>query len=211
MKMQGPNCKNPDHRRRNQWVARFTARLIRKGVSLIVACGIALSVLPRIGAQSEGTSEYPVKLAFLYHFAQFVQWPPESFQTSTAPLVVCIVGGDPFDPDLEQELLNHTVERHPLAIMTVKRGADLRFCHMVFVPAPEWKQEARVIDNVRGASVLTVGETKGFAERGGIINFTIDRNKLRFAINLDAAKQTPLTISSKVLALAKIVRDPPHP
>jgi hypothetical protein len=64
---------------------------------------------------------------------------------------------------------------------------------------------------LRGSSVLTIGETKGFAQRGGIINFTIEKNKLHFEINLDAAKQTPLTISSKVLAIAKIVRDAPHP
>ena len=192
-------------------VAQVTTRLIRRGALLLVACGLVWGVLPVIPTQGEETAEYPVKLAFLYQFAQFVRWPPAAFETPTSPLVVCVAGQDPFDPDLEQELLNRTIDQHAIAIMSVKRGANLRNCHMVFVPAPESKQAASIIDSLRGSSVLTIGETKGFAERGGIINFTIEKNKLHFEINLDAVKQTPLTISSKVLAIAKIVRDPPHP
>ena len=91
------------------------------------------------------------------------------------------------------------------------RGANLKNCHMVFVPTMESKQAAGIIESLKGAPVLTIGETKGFAERGGIINFTIDQNKLHFEINLDAAQQTPLRISSRVLALARIVRAPPQP
>ena len=82
---------------------------------------------------------------------------------------------------------------------------------MVFVPAHESKQAAQVIASLQGAPVLTIGESEGFAERGGLVNFTIDQNRLHFEINFDAVRQTPLTISSRLLALAKIVRDPPHP
>jgi len=205
---------NPDDsqaRQANHRVTRVTTRFVRAGAFLIAVCGLILSVLPPVCAQSEETAEYPVKFAFLYQFAQFIQWPPGAFENATAPLVVCVVGRDPFEPDLEQNLLNHTIDKHPIAIMSVKRGASLRVCQMVFVPASESKQTPGIIDGLRGSSVLTIGETKGFVERGGIINFTIEQNKLHFEINLDAARQSPLVISSKVLALARIVRDPRHP
>jgi hypothetical protein len=192
-------------------VAHLTTRLLCRGALLIAVCSLLLGAPPLIGAENEETAEYPVKLAFLYQFAQYIQWPPEAYENATAPLVVCVVGGDPFDPDLEQELLNHAIDKHLISIRSVKRGANLRFCQMVFVPALQSKQAASVIDSLRGSPVLTIGETKGFAERGGIINFIIEQNKLHFEINLNAAKQTPLSISSKVLALARIVRDPPHP
>ena len=207
----GRRHENSRLRRGNDRLAHAAPRLSCVGVLLIAACGLMLGVPPHISAQSEETAEYPVKLAFLYQFAQFVQWPPQAFENPTAPLVVCVVGEDPFDPNLEQELLNHTVDKHPIAFMSVKRGANLKSCHMVFVPAPQSKQAASIIEGLRGSPVLTIGETKGFALRGGIINFTIEQGKLHFEINLDAAQQTPLTISSKVLALAKIIREPAHP
>ena len=170
-----------------------------------------LGIVPLNFAQSEGTAEYPVKLAFLYQFAQFVRWPSGAFESPSAPLVVCVVGSDPFDPNLEQELLNRTIDKHPIAFMTVNRGMNFTACHMVFVPASEAKYGPGIINALKGSSILTVGESKGFAERGGIINFTIEQSKLHFEINLDAAQRTPLTISSKVLALARIVRNPAHP
>ena len=124
---------------------------------------------------------------------------------------MCVGGEGPFSPDLEQEFQKHAVGTAPVAIRSVKRGANLRACHIVFVTSSASEQAAGIIENLKGSNVLTVGETKGFAERGGIINFQTEENKLRFEINLDATKQTPLTISSKVLALARIERDPPHP
>jgi hypothetical protein len=179
-------------------------------VLLLAAWGLISAAPPLVRAQSEENAQYRIKLAFLYQFTQFVQWPSDAFPQANTPFVVCIVGEDPFDPDQEQDLRSRSIDKHPMVIKGVKQGANLRACHMVFATAPESRQVASIVDSLKGSSVLTIGETKGFAERGGIINFTIEENKLHFEINLDAAKRTPLRISSKVLALARIVRDPPH-
>lgn len=178
---------------------------------LALLCGLILGVASSARAQSGMNAEYPVKLAFLYQFALFVEWPSDAFPNATSPLVVCVVGEDPFDPELEGELGSRTVDKHHMVIRRLKRGSDSRACHMVFVPHAESRQGDAIVGSLKGLPVLTVGETNGFAEGGGIVNFTFEGNKLRFEINLDAASRTPLRISSKVLAMARIVRDPPHP
>ena len=186
------------------------ARPWKRVTLVIVACCFLMNARPLRGEPNDDTS-YPVKLGFLYQLTLYVQWPSGSFKSATAPLVVCVIGHDPFDSDLEEEFENHTVEKHPVVIRRAKGIDNLGSCHVVFVPAPESKQSAKVIASLQGSPVLTVGETPGFAERGGLINFTVLQNRLHFEINLDAVRQTSLTISSRVLALAKIVRDPSQP
>jgi hypothetical protein len=183
---------------------------MRGAAWLSAAVAILLGVTPGAGKPSNETAEYPVKLAFIYQLALYVRWPSDSFATPTTPLVVCVVGDDPFDPDLERELQSHSVDNHPIMVRKARRRDNLRTCHMVFVAAQESKQAAGVIGELKGAAILTIGESQGFAEQGGIVNFTVQQSKLHLEVNLDAARQTPLTISSRVLALARIVRGPPH-
>ncbi|MGC1684329.1 MAG: YfiR family protein [Candidatus Acidiferrales bacterium] len=156
---------------------------------------------------NEETVEYPVKLAFLYNFTKFVEWPPDSYSTPIAPLVICIVGHDPFGQDLEGELRTRTAGSHPIEIRTLRPSDILSACHVVFVPVTAEDQAPRIVKILKGSSTLTVGETEGFAVLGGIINFTTEGNKLHFEVNLLAAERAGLKISAKMLALAKIVHD----
>jgi len=151
--------------------------------------------------------EYPVKLAFLYNFTKFVEWPPDSYLAPGAPLVICIVGHDPFSPDIEGELRSRTVGSHPIEVRTLRPSDIMSVCHMVFVPLTEKDNAARIVRGLKGSSTLTVGETEGFAVRGGIINLTAEGSKLHFEVNLLAADRAGLKISAKMLALAKIVQD----
>ena len=168
-----------------------------------IFCAAASSGL----SQSADNAEYPLKLALLYKFAQFVEWPPDAFPSARSPLVVCVVGEDPFQADLAQELRTRSVGGHRVELTTIKRTSDLRACRLVFITAAEKKHIPAIVANARAANALTVGETKGFAQGGGIISFTIEANKLSFEINIDAARQSRLKISSKLLALAKIVQN----
>ena len=176
---------------------------------LIITCCLLWGAPPRARSQSDDDNEYQVKLAFLYNFAQFVYWPPETFRGPDAPLTMCVAGHDPFRGEIEEGLHGRTVGGHPIEIRNLKTNDDPRGCHVIFVPAGDKKLSDRILAMVKGSSTLTVGETKGFAAMGGIINLTLSENKLRFEINLDAALQTRLKISSKLLALATVVRTQP--
>ena len=181
---------------------RATARV---AIGLLV-CGTLLFAPSRASAQSDDGSEYQVKLAFLYNFAQFVQWPPEAFSSPTAPLMLCVAGPDPFKGEIEQGLRGRTANGHRIQILRLKPEDDPRACQVIFVRASEEKAARKILAVLKGSNTLTVGESTGFAARGGIINLTLDENKLRFEINLGSAMQTELKISSRLLALAKIVK-----
>ena len=153
------------------------------------------------------SAEYPLKLAFLYNFTKFVEWPAESYSDPGAPLAICVVGDDPFSPYLEEELRTRKVESHPVQVKALKVNDTLGACHIVFVPVTEESQAARIVSGLKGSSALTVGESEGFAVLGGIINLTVEENRLHFEVNPVAAERAGLKISSKLLSMAKIVKD----
>src|SRR6202050_5497548 len=110
----------------------------------IIACGLFFIASPSVFSQKEEGAEYPVKLAFLYNFTKFVEWPPDSYGTPDAPLVMCIVGHDHFSPDLERELRTRTVGSHPVEIRSLRPNDIMSVCHMVFVPVTAEDQAARI-------------------------------------------------------------------
>ncbi len=188
---------------------RAYGRVMRPIFLLITS--LLLVALADSRSQGDENLEYEVKLAFLYNFTQFVQWPPDAFPDAAAPLIICVAGEDPFSGDLKQRLRNRTAGGHRIDIKSLAPADDPRACHMVFVRAADKKEVPKILASLRGSSALTVGETKGFAERGGVINLAVEENKLRFEINVEAAAQTRVKISSKLLALARIVKEPTHP
>jgi len=175
-------------------------------VSGLLVCGILLFHSSQARAQGNEDAEYRVKLAFLYRFAQFVHWPTEAFHDPAQPLSICVVGPDPFKGEIAEALRGRTAGGHPVEIRSLKPGSNPRACHMIFFRASEKAAEASILAAVKGSSILTVGETRNFAIRGGAINLTLKENMLNFEINLDVATQSRLEISSKLLALAKIVQ-----
>jgi hypothetical protein len=124
--------------------------------------------------------------------------------------VICIVGKDPFSPDIEGELRTRTAGSHPIEVKTLRPSDVLNVCHMVFVPATAEDQATRIVRGLKGSSTLTVGETEGFAAMGGIINLTTEGSKLHVEVNLLAAERANLKISANMLVLAKIVHDGDH-
>lgn len=178
----------------------------RKLRGLVTAVTL-LACLPSALAQGPESNEYQLKLAFLYNFAQFVDWPADSFHDPAAPLAICVAGDNPFQGEIGEGLRGRTVKGHPLEVRKLGAGEDLRACQMVFVRAGEKRLIPSILASARGSNTLTVGEADGFARHGGIINITRNENRLRFEVNLSAAGRTHLKISSKLLALATIVAD----
>ena len=150
--------------------------------------------------------EYAIKAAYLYQFARYVEWPPGAFANENAPLIIGVLGTDPFDGILETIARTKRIEGRPIVVRRIASTADYTPCHILFICSSIGPEErTAVIQKARGSPVLLVGEEPGFAEQGGTINFFMDQNKIRFEINAEAAKQDRLKISSKLLSLAKIV------
>lgn len=170
---------------------------------IVVVELLAGSVAPARG-QSPPT-EYEIKAAFLYNFAKFVEWPADAFSDSRAPIVVGIVGEDPFGSVLDGMVFGKTVNGRGLVVRRMSEGAELRSCHILFISSSHQKHLARILESLKGSGVLTVGEVDRFTESGGAIRFVLDENRVRFEINLDATGRARLKLSAKLLALARRV------
>ena len=175
-------------------------KLIRKSLGIFL-CLLALTPRPA-SAQSR---EYQVKAAFLFNFAQFVQWPEDIYATTNAPFSIGILGDDPFGPTLDETIYGETIGNHKLIVRRSQKIADLGGCQMIFVSKSEKKHLAEILSALGSRPVLTISEVDGFARSGGGINFYLDGTKVRFEINPAAAQNDRLKISSQLLSLGKIV------
>jgi PAS domain-containing protein len=179
-------------------------------IALLLAAISVFNVSPLALAQTNPPSDYQLKAAFLFNFAKFIDWPNSSFASPQSPFTVCILGQDPFGSVLDDTLKGKTIAGRPIAVRRLKDKAEGQRCQMVFVSASESAHLPEIIGSLQVANVLLVGESNGFARLGGTIELTIEGNYIRFAINTDAADRSGLTVSSKLLALAKIVHDGGH-
>jgi hypothetical protein len=163
------------------------------------------------GSPAQGSpSEYQLKAAFVFNFAKFVDWPPNTYVAAQSPFSICILGTDPFGPAIDDALQGKTIDNRPVVATRTKDPAAARRCQIVFVSSSEKRRLREVLEDFRGANVLAVGDMEGFAAAGGTIELTLEENHVRFTINTRAADDAGLKISSKLLALARIVRDSPE-
>ena len=158
-----------------------------------------------LAAQTEISKEYQIKAVFLFNFSQFVKWPAEAFPEAQTPLVIGVLGEDPFGAYLDEIVRGEKVNNHPLIVQRYQRVEEIKTCHILFVSQSETKQLEQIFTNLKGRNILTVGEVEGFSQRGGMIRFVTEKNKIRFRVNLEATKAANLTISSKLLKPAEII------
>jgi hypothetical protein len=159
--------------------------------------------VPFSPAQSDAPTESQVKAAFVYNFAKFVEWPPEALNSSTGPLRFCVLGESPVGPDLSQITQGKSIAGHPIQVALNSRS--LRDCHVLFISSSHAVPIRDIRDGLHGAPVLTIGETRDFAAQGGMIGLLMENARVRFEVNLQAARQMRLSISSKLLSLARRV------
>ncbi|HSY19875.1 MAG TPA: YfiR family protein [Candidatus Acidoferrales bacterium] len=153
-------------------------------------------------AQDAAPTEYQIKAAFVYNFAKFVEWPPEAFAAPTSPIVIGVLGENVFGDNLQKAISNKVLNDRPLQFKEFHSVAEATNCHILFISTSEKAKFSKIMQGLRGTSVLTVGETGEFIGAGGMINFVLEANKVRFQINDEAAKKAGLKISSKLLSLA---------
>src|SRR3979411_294379 len=174
---------------------------------------IAIVILPSLGFEAHAqdssvSAEFLIKAGFIYNFANLVQWPANAFAQLDSPIVIGILGEDPFGPVLDRVLAGKRVNGRAFLVKRLKSAVDLKECHILFVSSSEIAHLAEAIHLVKGMPILTIGEIPGFARRGGIINLILEDNKVHFEVNVDGAKEGDLNISSRLLALARIVQEP---
>jgi len=177
-------------------MSRFVSQGRARAAALLGAALALATALP-VGAQDE----YGVKAAFLFNFAKFVEWPADAFAAPDAGLVLCVAGASGVDAAVQETVKGKLVNGRPIEVKRVAEG-EVRGCHLLFI-ADGRDRAAALMEGARSSSVLTVGETPGFTQLGGVINFTTEDSKVRFEINEDAARKARLKISSKLLSLAK--------
>jgi hypothetical protein len=192
----GRRCQTPSKR-----IYSVGARL-RAAILAVLAALAGVRTAP---TQINSSSEYQVKAAFLFHFAQFVEWPEETFKDAGSPLTYCTIGDDPFHGSLDTVLGGKTIGSRPFRVHHFKQPREIKGCQVLFIGAEEKKVLPDILEGVKGNSVLTVGESEHFVRDGGMIGFLLEENRIRFEVNLETAEKAKLKVSSRLLALAKSV------
>lgn len=163
--------------------------------------------LPARGAQAQPTaSEYQVKAAYLLNFARFTEWPSEVLPASS-PLVIVIIGDDPFGGALEEVLRGKSANGHPISLRRLRWNDILTPCEIVFISASEEAHLDQILRFLGHTSVLTVSDIDRFSLRGGVIEFRMVGNRVRFDIDREPAIAARLSISSKLLTVARAVHE----
>lgn len=190
--------KSPPHCPPLQFALRIAGWLLCTLAAGVIICAVA-------AAQSEAPSEYEVKAAFLFNFTKFVEWPEGSFEDSHSPIVIGIIGEDPFGDSLTRIVAGQKAQGRAIVITKYRRGDDLRRCHVLFIGSSEHQRTAQILVGLQDAGVLTVSDIDGFAAAGGVMQFVMQENRVRLVVNLEAATQSKLRVSAKLLALAQVV------
>jgi len=187
---------------------RSPARLLR-GMRIVSLVFCAAQVMFPIAAagQEESVDEYKLKAAMLYNLTQFVEWPNSAYPNRHAPISLCILGQDPFANSLTSTLPEEKVKGEAILIRHLQSETEFPGCQILYISSSERKTTAHIFSTLSGSCILTVGEMAQFAAHGGMIQFSLEHQHVRFDINLSAASRAGLKISSKLLALAQIVKN----
>jgi hypothetical protein len=178
---------------------------------LLASLAVAL-VLPAeistLHAEESPPREYQIKALFLFNFVQFVDWPEQAFASSDAPIRIGVLGENPFSGTLKSTVQNEAIRGRPIEVKHATRAQDLLDCQLIFVARSERARVPGIISTCAGKPILTVGDMPDFARRGGIVNFYLEGQKVRFEINHAAAQNAHLKLASQLVSVARVVGPP---
>lgn len=183
-------------------------RVLGRALRALAAAALA-AVAPAPAAEPlDGVTDLQVKVAFVYNFAKFVEWPPEAFATPSAPLVLCVPQRTPQLAAALAAVAPRPVQGRDLRLRRDVRPDEVRGCHLLLLATLDERAAEPWLRAVPGVPVLTVGDAPGFASSGGTIGFVLRDERVRFEINQDAALRAGLRVSSQLLRLAILVGEP---
>lgn len=173
------------------------ARVRAAAAALLLAAGL-LHGGPALAAPTA----QQVEAVFLFYFTQFVDWPPGAFAGRHSPIVIGVLGDDPFRGALDEAVAGEQVNGRPIVVRRVQRIADAAGCHILYISASEAPRLPQILSALKGHGVLTVSSLDHFAQSGGMIRFVLADEHVRLRINARAARAAGLTLSSKLLRAA---------
>ena len=156
-------------------------------------------------ADTANYTPYQRKALILFKFAQFTQWPKQAFPDENSPFVFGILGKDPFGPYLAETIVGENLSKHPLVIQHFTNVDEVSNCQILFINVDDKSKLKAILEKLKGKNILTISDANGFAKLGGIARLYTKDDKINIQINLEAAKEENLVISSKLLKLAEIV------
>jgi hypothetical protein len=157
-----------------------------------------------VSAQTPVATEYRLKAVFLYNFTQFVEWPASSFSSDDAPMVIGILGTDPFGSYLEETVAGEKINGHPLLVRHYNTVEEIGSCQILFINVADPRKREQIIATLKGRNILTVSDAPDFLHQGGMIRFFTKQDKIKLQVNLAVTKTANLVISSKLLRLVDI-------
>jgi len=155
-------------------------------------------------SRAQAAGEYQLKTLFLFNFTQFTDWPTNTFATNTT-FVIGVLGTDPFGPILDETVQEEKAHGVPIVIQRYRRVEEIKTCHILFIGQSEARRLDRILASLKGRPILTASDIEGAAYGGVMVRFVTEDDKIRLRINLDAVKESGLSISSKLLRAAEIV------
>jgi YfiR/HmsC-like len=155
-----------------------------------------------LGAQQAKPNEYQLKAIYLFNFGKFVTWPAEATAGKNDSFAVCVLGRDPFGTILDSTFAGETLENKRVLLRRIPHPQDARDCRILFISSTEDKHLKEILVALANGGVLTVSDMPNFVRRGGMIQFTLEGEKIRFEINLASAKSARLVLSSELLKVA---------
>jgi hypothetical protein len=167
---------------------------------------VSFIFLGHIVAAQQSSPEYQIKAVFLYNFTQFVEWPASAFSDKQEPFVIGVLGEDRFGKYLDETVSGEKISTHPLVVKRFHNVEEVKDCHIIFLSEPMTEDMDKVINYLKGKNILTVSDASEFIKSGGMIKFFNENDKIKIRINLEAAKEANLVISSKLLRLAEVVK-----
>jgi len=166
---------------------------------------LALS-MPAVTALAQSATAPVLTAAFLYSFTRFTEWPTDALAPGQ-DLSLCVIGDRAVRDALVQTVEGHALDGHPLSVQLVDAAGPLPSCHVLYVDAAQASRASALLAGSRGAAIFTVSDAEHFAERGGVAQLVRDKDRMRFTVNVTAARRARLILSSRLLSLATIFEE----
>ena len=182
--------------------ARGISTLFIRALLVWLLCAGGMAATSGLAAEETGFSEQQIKAADLLSFPKYIDWPASAFGSSNSPIVVGVYGNDEVAAQFRKLSNGRSVYSHPIVFKRITAIDDCVGCQIVFVGASEEREVPAIVARLQGSSVLMVGESDDFLDKGGIINLKRRESKVRLEVNLGAAHKADLQISSKLLNVA---------